>query len=104
MLYVCRLGRVCPDVSREAVFEPSEWRSLDRVMRKPTPKVAPKLQEMVRLVAQLAGYGNRKRDDEPGPQTVWLGLQRLHEIARCWQVFGPGAETEATDGREAELV
>ena len=46
---------------------------------------------MVRLVAQLGGYVNRKREDEPGPQTVWLGLQRLHDIATCWKIFGPGA-------------
>jgi hypothetical protein len=41
-------------------------------------------------VAQLGGYVNRKRDDEPGPQTLWLGLQRLHDITLCWQTFGPG--------------
>jgi transposase-like protein/transposase Tn5 family protein/DDE family transposase len=105
-LYVCRLGRSCPEISCEAVFEPGEWQSVYQVVkREKPPKHPPKLQEMVRMVAQLGGYVNRKRDDEPGPQTVWLGLQRLHDIALCWQVFGPGAkETEATDGREAELV
>ena len=55
----------------------------------------PKLRDMVRLVAQLGGYVNRSRKDEPGPQTVWLGLQRLHDITLCWQVFGPEAEAEA---------
>ena len=70
-----------------------------------TRAVAPKLQEMVRLVAQLGGYVNRKREDEPGPQTVWLGLQRLHDIALCWNVFGPGAkETGASGGRRAKVV
>jgi Transposase DNA-binding/Transposase Tn5 dimerisation domain len=91
-LYVCRLGRSCPEISCEAVFEPAEWKSVYQVVkRQELPKQAPKLQEMVRLVAQLGGYVNRKRADEPGPQTVWLGLQRLHDIALCWQVFGPGA-------------
>ena len=91
-LYVCRLGRSCPEISCEAVFEPSEWQSVYQVVkREPPPKEPPKLQEMVRLVAQLGGYVNRKRADEPGPQTVWLGLQRLHDIALCWKVFGPGA-------------
>jgi len=94
VLYVCRLGRSCPDISCEAVFEPSEWQSVYRVVRKQAPpKVAPRLQEMVRMVAQLGGYVNRKREDEPGPQTVWLGLQRLHDIALCWEIFGPGAIT-----------
>jgi Transposase Tn5 dimerisation domain/Transposase DNA-binding len=106
VLYVCRLGRDCPDISCEAVFEPSEWQSVYQVVRKqPPPEVAPKLREMVRMVAQLGGYVNRKRDDEPGPQTVWLGLQRLHDMALCWETFGPGAKTiNATGKREPELV
>jgi len=89
-LFVCRLGREMPDVSCEAVFEPAEWKSVYHIVRKePPPKTPPKLQEMVRMVAQLGGYVNRKRKDEPGPQTVWLGLQRTHDIAACWLAFGP---------------
>lgn len=105
-LYVCRLGRSCPEISCEAVFESGEWQSVYQVVRREKPpKEPPKLQEMVRMVAQLGGYVNRKRDDEPGPQTVWLGLQRLHDIALCWQVFGPGAhEKHATAGVEGVLV
>jgi hypothetical protein len=105
-LYVCRLGRSCPEISCEAVFEPAEWQSVYQVVRRePPPKQPPTLQEMVRLVAQLGGYVNRKRSDEPGPQTVWLGLQRLHDIALCWQVFGPGAhEKKATPGAEGKVV
>ena len=106
VLYLCRLGRSCPEMSCEAVFEPAEWKSVYVVVRRePPPKVAPKLQEMIRLVAQLGGYVNRKREDEPGPQTLWLGLQRLHDITVCWEVFGPGArEKEAAVGTAAELV
>jgi hypothetical protein len=91
-LYVCRLGRSVPEINCEAVFEPAEWKSVYQVVqRKPAPKQPPALQEMVRMVAQLGGYVNRKRKDEPGPQTVWLGLQRMHDMAQCWQLFGPGA-------------
>jgi hypothetical protein len=106
VLFLCRLGRGCPEMSCEAVFEPAEWKAVYVVVRRePPPKVAPKLQEMIRLVAQLGGYVNRKREDEPGPQTLWLGLQRLHDIATCWKVFGPGAsEEEAAAGVAAGLV
>jgi len=106
VLFLCRLGRSCPEMSCEAVFEPAEWKAVYVVVRRePPPKVAPKLQEMIRLVAQLGGYVNRKRDDEPGPQTLWLGLQRLHDMATCWKVFGPGAlEEEAAVGTAAGLV
>jgi hypothetical protein len=88
-LYVCRLGRECPDISCEAVFEPAEWKSVYHVVLGKLPRTPPKLQDMVRTVAQLGGYVNRKRKDPPGPQTVWLGLQRLHDIAACWKMFGP---------------
>jgi len=95
-LFVCRMGRSLPDVSCEVVFEPAEWKSAWRVVRRsPPPSDPPKLSTMVRMVAQLGGYVNRKRKDEPGPQTVWLGLQRLHDITLCWQVFGPEAEAAA---------
>jgi len=104
-LYVCRLGRGCPEVSCEVIFDPAEWQSIYQfVHRKPPPKRAPTLQAMVRMVAQLGGYVNRKRDDEPGPQTVWLGLQRLHDIARCWLMFGPGAHPLPPPAEEAGLV
>jgi hypothetical protein len=94
-LYVCRLGRSCPDVSCEAIFEPAEWKAVYRVVhRRPPPSTPPTLSEMVRMVAQLGGYVNRKRPDQPGPQTVWLGLQRMHDMALCWQLFGPEAATE----------
>ena len=96
-LMVCRLGREFPEISCEAVFEPSEWKSVYQVVNnEPPPKEPPSLQEMVRLVAQLGGYVNRSRPDEPGPQTVWLGLQRAHDIARCWRSFGPETRTKQT--------
>jgi hypothetical protein len=92
-LYVCRMGRSCPEMSCEAVFEPAEWRSTWKVVRRQDPPAAPpSLGVFVRMVAQLGGYVNRKRDDPPGPQTVWIGLQRVHDFATCWEMFGPDAE------------
>ena len=92
-LYVCRLGRACPEISCEAIFEPAEWKSVYRVVQnKPPPRRPPPLGEMVRMIAQLGGYVNRPRHDPPGPQTVWLGLQRMHDFALCWEMFGPEAK------------
>ena len=91
-LYVCRLGRSCPEISCEAVFEPAEWKSVWKVVRREDPPAEPPpLGVFVRMVAQLGGYVNRKRDDPPGPQTVWIGLQRMHDFATCWRLFGPDA-------------
>jgi Transposase DNA-binding/Transposase Tn5 dimerisation domain len=93
-LYVCRLGRRCPEISCEVIFEPSEWKAVYRIVQNRTPPgEPPSLGEMVRMVAQLGGYVNRRRSDPPGPQTVWLGLQRVHDFARCWETFGPEAKS-----------
>jgi Transposase DNA-binding/Transposase Tn5 dimerisation domain len=93
-LYVCRLGRSSPDLDCEAVFEPSEWKSVwVAVHRGHPPEEPPRLAEMVRLIARLGGYVNHAgRTDPPGPQTVWLGLQRMHDLAWAWDTFGPGAQ------------
>lgn len=91
-LYVCRMGRGCGELSCEAVFEPAEWKSVWKVVQRTDPPSAPPaLGMMIRLVAQLGGYVNRKRSDPPGPQTVWTGLQRMHDFAICWRLFGPDA-------------
>ena len=92
-LLLCRLGHSCPDLDCEAVFEPAEWKSVwVKTKREAPPARAPGLGEMVRLVAQLGGYVNRPgRSDPPGPQTVWLGLQRMRDLAWAWDTIGPGA-------------
>jgi hypothetical protein len=94
-LYVCRLGRSCPEIDCEAVFEPAEWKSVWKVVhRQDPPAQPPALGVFIRLVAQLGGYVNRKRAAPPGPQTLWIGLQRVHDFATCWQLFGPDARKE----------
>ena len=66
-LYVCRLGREFPDLDCEAIFEPSEWKAVYKVVTDEwPPQKPPTLQQMIRLVGQLGGYVNRKnRSDEP---------------------------------------
>jgi hypothetical protein len=89
VLFLCRLGRECPDLSCEVVFEPSEWKAVYLVVtKKDPPKVAPKLNDMIRMIASLGGYVIRKKT-EPGTQTLWFGLQRMHDFASCYDSFGP---------------
>jgi hypothetical protein len=94
VLMLSRLGRSCPDMDCEAILDPSEWQSVWTVIRhEPLPKEPPKLGVMLRLIAQLGGYVNRpNRPDAPGPQTLWLGMQRMRDLAWGWNTFGPGAE------------
>jgi hypothetical protein len=91
-LFVCRLGRECPDLDCEAIFEPSEWKAVwVAVHKKKSPKKAPRLATMVHLVAGLGGYVEHPKS-EPGTQTLWIGLQRMHDLAWAWDSFGPGAK------------
>jgi hypothetical protein len=93
-MFVCRMGRECPDADCEMIFEPSEWKAVwVAVHRKGPPKKRPRLSEMVHLIASLGGYIER-RNSEPGPQTVWIGLQRMYDLAWAWDTFGPGAKTK----------
>jgi hypothetical protein len=95
-LFVCRMGRSCPDIDCEAVFEPSEWKAVwVAVNRKRLPKKPPRLAQMVHWVASLGGYIERP-NSEPGTQTVWIGLQRMYDLAWAWETFGP--ETHARAG------
>jgi len=87
---LCRLGRTCPDLDCEVIFEPSEWKSVYMVVhRKSPPQQPPKLNELIRLIASLGGYVRRKKT-QPGTQTLWIGMQRMFDLATAWDAFGPG--------------
>ena len=95
-LFVCRLGRSCPDMPCDVIFDTSEWQSVwtvhHRGRRVPLPDRPPSLVTMVRLTAILGGYVDRpNRSDPPGVETVWKGLQRMYDLAWGWETFGPGA-------------
>ncbi len=88
---VCHLSRECPDADCECLFEPSEWKAVwVTIHKKPPPKKAPRLCTMIRLIAGLGGYVERPKS-EPGVQTVWIGMQRMYDLAWAWDSFGPGA-------------
>jgi hypothetical protein len=91
-MFVCRMGRECPDADCETIFEPAEWQAVwVAVHHKKPPKKRPGLGEMVHLIAGLGGYIERPKS-EPGTQTVWIGLQRMYDLAWAWQTFGPATK------------
>jgi len=90
-LLLSRLGRESPDLDCEVIFDKSEWQSVYQIIHKQRPPATPPtLGEIIRMVAQLGGYVNRKRDAYPGPETIWKGLLRLRDLAEAWDTFGPG--------------
>ncbi len=98
IMYLCRLGRECPDLDCEIIFEPSEWKSVYMTVRQENPPSdPPSLNEMIRMIASLGGYVIR-RSTQPGTQTLWLGLQRVHDLPTAWETFGPDCTFFLPDG------
>ena len=81
VLYLTMLGRECPEMPCDTVFADEEWKAVYLVtQRKPPPEQPPSLDTMVRMVASLGGFLNRKSDGFPGPKTLWVGLQRVPDF------------------------
>jgi hypothetical protein len=92
LMYVCYLGRECPDLDCEILFEPSEWKSVYTILGVAFPaEGCPKLNELVRAIARLGGFIDRPKND-PGTQTLWVGLQRSYDLSNAWNAFGPGSK------------
>lgn len=84
VLFALRMGRECPEIPCDTVFDEAEWRAVYQVMKGQAATTTPSLGEMVNWIAQLGGYLNRKGDGPPGPQTMWIGMQRVHDFALTW--------------------
>jgi uncharacterized protein DUF4338/transposase-like protein/transposase Tn5 family protein len=86
IFHLAKLGRETPDVPCTVFFAETEWKALLAYVTKnpQPPPQPPSLREAMRLVATLGGFLGRKGDGEPGTQTLWLGLQRLDDLAAMW--------------------
>lgn len=87
IFHLTKLGRETPEVPCSVFFEAAEWKALYCFVRqdpKP-PDQPPTLREAVRMVASLGGFLGRRSDGEPGTKSLWLGIQRLDDIAATWK-------------------
>jgi hypothetical protein len=92
VLLTTMLGRKCPDMPCDRLFDEAEWKSVYMVIyKKPPPDEPPTLDHMVRMVASLGGFLNRKGDGYPGVKTVWIGMQRMKDFAIAWELFNSQA-------------
>jgi len=81
VLYLTMLGRECPELPCDLVFEESEWQAVYIVTKKEAPpETPPSIDKIIRMVAGYGGFLNRKSDGFPGPQTIWIGLQRCRDF------------------------
>lgn len=88
VLFVMMMGRNCPNVSCELVFEKVEWQAVYATIekRKP-PETPPMLADMIKSIAKLGGFLGRKSDAFPGPKAIWQGMQRMRDFTIAWSAF-----------------
>jgi hypothetical protein len=94
VLMLTQLGRTCPELPCDVVFNEAEWKAVYLVTQRQTlPEQPPSLNTMVRLVASLGGFLNRKSDGFPGPKTLWIGLQRAADFVLALEAQRAVGET-----------
>jgi hypothetical protein len=89
IMYIRSMGQKYPEKSCTLIFSESEWKAVYCRLhkRKALPQEPPNLREIIILVARLGGFLARKSDGYPGIQTMWIGLQRMHDYAQAWDSF-----------------
>ncbi len=93
VLYLTMLGRECPELPCDVAFETREWQAVYLVTTKTQPPDnPPSLNTIVRMIACLGGFLDRKHDGEPGPKSIWIGLQRTRDFV--WALEANEAATE----------
>jgi hypothetical protein len=89
LLWLTYEARRHPAESIEGILPGHYWQALYCHIHQTTvlPNKPPSLADCVRWIARLGGFLGRKQDGEPGVKTLWLGLQRLHDMASIWQLM-----------------
>lgn len=92
LLWLTYEARCHPTESIEGILPEHYWQALYCHMHQTTvlPDQPPTLVDCVRWIARLGGFLGRKNDGEPGVKTLWLGLQRVHDMASIWQLLATG--------------
>jgi Transposase DNA-binding/Transposase Tn5 dimerisation domain len=89
VFYAVMLARTVPEMSCEVLLEIAEWQALYCAIHHCPipPESPPTLGEAVGWIAQLGGFVGRRRSDQPGPETVWRGLQHLTDLTRMYRIM-----------------
>lgn len=89
ILHLTHLGRTTPEAPCTVVFEDYQWQALYGFLHKTAtpPANPPSLQQAIHMVARLGGFLARTSDGNPGTKSLWLGLQRLDDIAHVWRIL-----------------
>lgn len=97
--YVTLVGRECPELPADVVFEEWEWKPLVVVVcGKDAPLRPPTLAQMIAWIAQQGGYIGRKGDGPAGPQSIWKGMAKMLAYGELWRAMhGLSQETSLAE-------
>jgi hypothetical protein len=105
VMYVMMLGRECPDLPCDVVFDDDEWKAVYATVKKEAPpSQPPSMRTMVRLIASLGGWLGRKCDGEPGPKAMWVGMQRMTDLALGWSARADHSSSAAKERPDSEEI
>ena len=94
VLYLTWMGRECPELPCDVAFETSEWQAIYLVATKTRPPAdPPPLNTIVRMVASFGGFLGRKHDGQPGPKSIWIGLQRTRDFVLALEASNAAEST-----------
>jgi len=103
IMHVMMLGRECPDLPCDVAFDDDEWQAVYAAVKKETPpSQPPRMKTIVGMIASLGGWLGRKCDGPPGPKAMWIGMQRMTDLALGWRARAEHSTDAAHDLRKTE--
>lgn len=78
--YLMRMGRTCPDLDAKLFLDPDEIQAA-YLLDKALAPTAPRLNEVLRMIARVGGFLARKSLGEPGVNPIWEGLRDVRASA-----------------------
>lgn len=87
VMELTRAARQNPDNSATELLTEEEVRVLCTMHEKLVDVTTLTQRQAVRALAQWGGFLARKNDGEPGPMSLWLGLQKLHHYTSAFSRF-----------------
>ena len=91
IFFLDQIARTTPTLPCTKVLTDAEWKALYCRIHQTSqvPEQQPNAHEVVRWIARLGGFLNRKGDGDPGPLVLWRGWQVLQEMMPLWFILQP---------------
>jgi len=87
IMFLTMVRRSAGELSCEYFYDKSEWNSAYVITyKRACPNRGPSVREMNRMVARFGGFLGRKRDGEPGIKSMWIGLRRLADFTKAFEL------------------